>query len=131
MGDNPIPLEVRISPQLEDVIYILGAKIGVDASEITRMVLSFYTHELKNRAFQKQIRLALTDDFADGRGTSRISLRILNRFLIGLDLESTKMGMNRSQLIKAMLVRAKLDLLDNAGSKMAKRFYEAAHLMTA
>ncbi len=95
------------------------------------MVLSFYTHELKNRAFQKQIRLALTDDFADGRGTSRISLRILNRFLIGLDLESTKMGMNRSQLIKAMLVRAKLDLLDNAGSKMAKRFYEAAHLMTA
>jgi hypothetical protein len=106
-------------------------KIGVEAPEMTRMVLGFYIHELKKHAFRKQLRQALTDDFAEGRGTSRISIRILNRFIAGLDIESTKIGMNRSQLIKAMLVRAKLDLLDNAGSKMAKRFYDAAHLMAA
>ncbi|GEM_PF-5598117 len=131
LEDQTLPLEVRISPQLEDVIYILSARIGVEAPEMTRMVLGFYIHELKKQVFQKRLMEALTDDFADGKGTSRISLRILNRFADGLDAESDKMGLNRSQLIKAILIRAKLDLLDNADGKMARRFYDAAHLMAA
>ena len=52
----------------------------------------------------------------------------VTRFIEVLDLESRKMATNRSRLIKAVLVTAKLDLLDNAESRVSKRFYDAMHL---
>lgn len=128
---NIFPVEVRISPQLEDVVYILGSKIGVEVAEITRMLLGFYAHELKKPATQGRLKRALKDELAEGKGTSRISLRILERLIHFLDSESAKLGINRSQLIKAILVQAKLDLLDHSESKISKRFFEAAHLMAA
>jgi len=125
------PLEVRIAPQLEDVIYILGDRVGLDITDLTRILLGYYCKNLNQASMRKKLKSALKDDFASGKGSSRISLRVFDKLIKMLDEESKRLGLNRSQLIKAILVQAKLDLLDHSDSKAAQKFYEAARLIAA
>lgn len=125
------PLEIRIAPHLEDVVYVVGDRAGTDFSDTAKLILGFYFRDLNKGAMRKKLKLALDNEFGTGKVTSRISLKVLGKVMTGLDKESDHLGINRSQLIKAILVQAKLDLLDHADSKHAQRFYEAARMMAA
>lgn len=124
-------MEVRIAPQLEDVIYILGNRIGMDITDMTRILLGYYCKKMMQGDLRKKLKSASKDGFASGKGSSRISLRMFDKLIKMLDEESKRLGLNRSQLIKAILVQAKLDLLDHSDSKSAQKFYEAARMMAA
>lgn len=125
------PLEVRIAPQLEDVIYILGNRVGMDITDLTRALLGYYCKSMNQASMRKKLKSASKDEFASGKGSSRISLRVFDKLIKMLDDESKRLGLNRSQLIKAILVQAKLDLLDHSESKSAQKFYEAARMLAA
>ena len=129
-----VSLEVRIPRILEDVLYNIGYKSHLEASQTLKYIINFYTRKLQepHSASARRIFMNFINEhplFKDSQ-KSRISLRISKTVDDKINGLAAEFSLNKSQYILSLLHKAKVDLIENGNNKAAKEFYETAELLS-
>jgi hypothetical protein len=114
------PVEVRIPRHLRDVLLTVCAEIASDAkpTEIEPFVLRYYmAHIAHNKLKAGLLKKHLRSKLLEGRANDRVSFRVSEEILIRFEQKLKIVKMSRTEAIKAIILQAKVDLID----KMAPR----------
>lgn len=134
LEEKDVSLEVRIPRILEDVLYNIGYKSHLEASQALKYIINFYSRKLHepHNASARRIFINFIDEhplLKDSR-KSRISLRISKTVDDKINDLAASFSLNKSQYILSLLLKAKVDLIENENKRAAKEFYESAELLS-
>ena len=128
---NDTHVEARVPPPLEDVLFVVSARIRVEPQLALRMLLNFFGQVwTKNpSAFRRQMKSPFREGLLRGKASCRVSSRMDTVTLEALARVQKKLKLTRTDFFKAVLVEAGIDLVERSGSPTAKRFFKAASLL--
>ncbi len=126
LAKEQVPLEVRIPASLEDVGYLLGDRLHLEVHQALKELITLYGKH-PNIPLAK----ALSDGIAQGKAVARISAKIPTEIDAILKELMGRTDLGKSDVIKAILARAKQDFLDNPTSKLAREFEKRTKRLAA
>lgn len=130
---NNLPVEARVTPPLEDILFAVSAKIRVEPQLTLRILIHFFTQQWLQKpvpvSLEKIINSHLGLRLSQGLSTCRVSSKVDSITLEILDRVQEKFHVTRSDLFKAVLIEAGMDLVERPDSAIAKRFFKAASIL--
>lgn len=128
---NDMHVEARVPPPLEDVLFAVSSMIRVEPQLTFRMLINFFSQEWMQNpgSFKSQLKSPVRKMLLLGKSTCRVSSKMDAVTLEGLNRVQEKLRVSRTELFKAVLVEAGIDLVERSNSPTAKRFFKAASLL--
>lgn len=108
-------LNVRIPAHLEDVLYMLIDRVAHGWKNGTSPVLKYLLHEFGNNPkYARRVKDHLEDELAQGNAGADVSVRVPSYILLAADQMAKLVGIaNRSEVVRGILVSAKMDVLES------------------
>lgn len=113
-------VEVRIPKHLRDVLLTICSEITSEAkpTEVEPFVLRYYiAHIAHNKIKMGALRKHLKSRLMEGRANDRLSFRISEQILERFEQKLKMVKMSRTEAIKAIILQAKMDLIDKAAPR--------------
>ena len=128
---NETPVEARVTPPLEDVLYAISSKLRVEPQLTLRLLINFYINEWKQKPISLQTLMSSPrgERLLEGRSSCRVSSRMDVTALKVLDQVQEQFQVTRTDFFKAVLVATGNDLVERSDSAIAKRFFKAANIL--
>lgn len=130
---HDLPVEARVQPSLEDVLYAVSSNIRVEPQLTMRMLINFFLQEWEGKATRDPVHKAMKSPLAQrlltGKASSRVSSKVDAPMLQAINAAQAKLKASRTELIKAVLIEAGQNLVVHHESAKAKRFYKMASLL--
>lgn len=118
--------ELRVPKHFVDVLINIGYnhRISVKHDLIFRMIIEFYLNQMKGdfKKYADKINAALKDSLSEGKSESRLSCRLPVGDIYSNRMFSKKLGTNKSNFARGMIIAAKRDLLDREDAEINKEF---------
>lgn len=130
---HDLPVEARVQPPLEDILYAVSSRIRVEPQLTMRMLLNFFLQEWTGKEKENPVGKAMKSTLAarllQGKASARVSSRVDDTMLQTLERAQARLKTSRTNLFKAVLIEAGEDLVEHKDSPKAKRFYKMASLL--
>ncbi len=123
------PLEVRVPPVLEDILYYIGHASHLEATTALKCIIQFYSDKISHESNMKTgnyiAEVKNNHPLWTGSKRSRLSMKIPSSIAKKIKDISEKLSLNKSEYITGILVKANEDLIENRNGKEAKKFFES------
>lgn len=123
------PVEVRIPKHLRDILLTICAEIASDAkpTEIEPFVMRYYmAHIAHNKLKVGLLKKHLKSKLLEGRANDRVSFRVSKQILKMFEQKLKMVRMSRTEAIKAIILQAKMDLIDKAAPRRLREIVLSA-----
>jgi len=113
LGTKDYSIEARIPQHLDDILLLVGDKLGAEACDrFQATVIKYYIDKLAGDSNLKRIKKYLKSDLATGKQTSRVSLKVSKSIHEEFHRILDHTGASKSDLIRAIALMAKDEILD-------------------
>lgn len=128
---NETPVEARVTPPLEDILYAISSRLRVEPQLTLRLLINFYINEWKQKpiSLQTLMNSPRGERLLQGRSSCRVSSRMDVTALKVLDQVQERFKVTRTDFFKAVLVATGNDLVERSDSAIAKKFFKAANIL--
>ncbi len=128
---NDTHVEARVTPPLEDVLFAVSSMIRVEPQLTMRMLINFFSQEWMQNpsSFKSQLKSPIRKGLLLGKASCRVSSKMDVLTLEALNRVQERLQVSRTELFKAVLIEAGIDLVERSNSATAKRFFKAASLL--
>jgi len=123
------PVEVRIPRHLRDVLLTVCVEIASDVkpTEIEPFVMRYYmAHIAHNKLNVGLLKKHLKSKLMEGRSDDRVSFRVSEGILKRFEQKIKMVKMSRTEAVKAIILQAKVDLLDKAAPRRLREIVLSA-----
>ncbi|MDB5037557.1 MAG: hypothetical protein JWQ35_1085 [Bacteriovoracaceae bacterium] len=122
-------VEVRIPKHLRDILLTICTEIASDVkpTEIEPFVMRYYmAHIASNKLKVACLKKHLRSKFLEGRANDRVSFRVSEQILKRFGQKLKMIKINQTEAIKAIILQAKMDLLDKAAPRRLREIVLSA-----
>jgi hypothetical protein len=130
--EKSLPLEIRVPPILEDVLYSIGQTSHLDTSVALKCLIQYYSNKIVQEKENKvgSFIVSINNKQPSWFGTKRSRLSLKISFAISEKIRSIsqQLSLNKSEYITGILVMAKEELLENRKGKEAKKFFDSIQI---
>lgn len=122
-------VEVRIPRHLRDVLLTVCAEIATDTkpTEIEPFVMRYYmAHIANNKLNVGLLKKHLKSKLIEGRANDRVSFRVNEEILKKFGQKLKMVKLSRTEAIKAIILQAKVDLIDKAAPRRLREIVLSA-----
>ncbi len=122
-------VEVRIPKHLRDVLLTVCHAIATDSkcTEIEPFVIRYYMAQIAHGKLKaSSLKKYLKSRLSEGRANDRISLKISDQVLNQFERKIKMIKLTRTEAIKAIILQAKMDVLDKAAPRRLREIVLSA-----